>query len=781
MPQTSTPLMLSVLNRKDDYILKKLLSVLIAALLICTNSAFVSAAPQFSENVAPLLAELKIMQGDPDGNLRLDDLVSRAECAKIAVASSSFRDTVAVGSKTSPFKDVTADNWAAPYVTVAVKNGLCKGYLDATFRPNGTVIYEEALTMFLRVLGYSEADFGSSWPDGQIGIAQNIGLCDSLYKSRGEAMTRRDVMTVVYNMLNTPAKGAGQDYLSEFDRTITDDVILTASGRDNSSIEAGKVATSVGTFKVTDSFDYSNIGKRGSISVRNNDTIVAFIPNTDRTTSRYVVYSILGDSVITYANGGFDQLDFSTTTPVYEDGQPSSYTSIAQKIAMGDVLSVKYKDNGAIDYVIYEEGNITGPVTVDNSMWYNEFGADASSMMIMRDGSRIDVSEVKINDIAYYSQDLNLFMLYSKKVTGVYESASPNRDIPSSVTVSGTSYEIESVEAFRKLSSAGDFKIGDTITLLLGKNGEIADVISQSSQNSTDDVYGYLIETGTKETTVSDSKVVKPYAKVILPSGEAGEYVTSRQYDNILNSIVKVSFKDGTAQLTALSPQESISGIFNWSSKGGTLGKNALSSDLEIIEVSTTVTSEAGAAAKVFPTRLNKLTLSDSDILYVGKNSNGEISTLILEDVTGDMHSYGIMSSVSSRGGGMSVSGSYSYLMNGQEKFLSTNNTIYNISKGQAAQIKLAANGSVTGIVPLTKTADGTDAKTDGNLITLGGKNYTMSDNITIYTKDSSYNYSVLTKDELNSNSSDYNVTLYSDKPESKGGRVRIVMAIKRN
>ena len=144
--------------------MKKLLSVLIAALLICTNSAFVTAAPQFSENVAPLLAELKIMQGDPDGNLRLDDLVSRAECAKIAVASSSFRDMVAIGSKTSPFKDVTADNWAAPYVTVAVKNGLCKGYLDATFRPSGTVIYEEALTMFLRVLGYSEADFGSSWP-----------------------------------------------------------------------------------------------------------------------------------------------------------------------------------------------------------------------------------------------------------------------------------------------------------------------------------------------------------------------------------------------------------------------------------------------------------------------------------------------------------------------------------------------------------------------------------------------------------------------------------------
>ena len=243
--------------------MKKLFSICICAFL-CLASSTAIAAPAFSERVAPLLAELNIMQGDPDGNLRLHDFVSRAECTKMAVAASAFRDTVAIGSKTSPFSDVPAHHWAAPYITVAVKNGLCKGYLDASFRPGNTVLYEEALTMFLRVLGYSETDFGASWPDGQIGIAKNIGLCDDLYKKQGDTMTRKDIMTIVYHLLNTPAKGAATDYLSTFHRTLTDDVILIATNREDSSVGAGKVATSAGTFKITDDFVYENVGKKGS-------------------------------------------------------------------------------------------------------------------------------------------------------------------------------------------------------------------------------------------------------------------------------------------------------------------------------------------------------------------------------------------------------------------------------------------------------------------------------------------------------------------------------------
>lgn len=908
---------------------------LMLVLFVLAGGMQALAAPAFSDNVAPLLAELKIMQGDPDGNLRLDAFVSRAECTKIAVAASSYRDTVATGSKTSPFKDVSADHWAAPYITVAVKNGLCKGYLDATFKPSNTVTYEEALTMFLRVLGYSEEDFGTSWPDGQIGIAQNIGLCDGLVKSAGQELTRRDVMNIVYNLLNTPAKGSATDYISTFDRSITDDVVLIASNNEDSSVSAGKVLTSAGTYKITDDFDFSNIGKRGSITLRNGDTIVSFIPNeqtveeytvsgtmgsdilfgdnildvdegtpvyyksqtytyetvapeidsgdvckifrdknneidyilfttTPKSSSlaplntktcvvssvmgdkvlgyvgdelleitlnqtvayydgndvssyaqvsskiksgdsltlrydddnqlqyiiynrvdensdvdspairRHIVYSILGDSIITYESGAFDKLDFTAGTVFYEDDTQTSYSAISQKLAMGDVLNVKYKQNGSIDYVIYEEGNTIGPVTVTGSTWYSSFGVDPDSTTIMRDGVKTTLDDIQVNDIAYYSTDLNMILTYSKKVTGVYESASPNKDTPSSVTVSGVTYTLEGVEAFTKLSSSGSFNFGDTVTLLLGRSGEVADVLSQSQLS--DEVYGYLIETGTKETTVNGSSVTKPYVRVILSSGESSEYITTKDYASLLNRAVKVSFQDGSAIVTVASQQSDVSGLFTWSSTTRTLGSSKLDSGLTILEVSTTNASESGKAATVFPQRLSGLTLYASNILYAGKNAEGKITELIINDTTGDMHDYGIVTSAKNNANGMSISGTYTYLVDGNERTLATNGSAYTVSSGQPVKIETSENGTVIGMTSLSKVSGGKVTDITGSKITFGGKVYEMSDDVSIYYKDASYNYSMMTLDELKSSYSDYNISLYSDKSESLGGRIRIIL-----
>ncbi len=754
--------------------MKKICFLCLAAVLLL-SSIPVYSAPSYSDNVAPLLAELKIMQGDPDGNLRLSDSVSRAECTKIAVAASFYRDMVAAGSKTSPFRDVPANHWAAPYITVAVKNGLCKGYLDATFRPSNTVLYEEALTMFLRVLGYSETDFGSSWPDGQIGIAKNIGLCDSLSKSRGETLTRRDMMIIAYNMLNTPAKGAQQDFLSDFDRTITDDVVLIATNRENSAVGINKVLTSVGTFHITEQFDDTNVGKRGSIVLRNGDTVVAFLPQSGEDVKTHVVYSLLGDSVITYQNGNYDKIDFTAGTTVYEDSTKTTFGAISSKFAMGDLLKVKYNPNGTVDYVVYEEGTTEGPITVTGAGWYNAFGASADTASVMRDGERVSLSDVKRNDIAYYAKDLNMFFVYSKKVTGIYESATPNQNTPATVTVSGTTYNIEGVDAFTKLSAGGSFHFGDTVTLLLGKDGDIADVLTQSQME--EEVVGYLIETGRKDTTVNGSTVAKPYVKLILPSGDAVEYVTAKEYESMLNQAVRVSFRDGLAIVSLVSANSAISGKFSWSNSARSLGSFKLANDLEIIEVSTTNLNEAGNAANVFPARLNGMNISSSKILYAETNADGKISALILEDCTEDMHAYGIVTAAKKNTFGMSLSGSYTYFVNGIEKSLITNGSVFSVSTGQPVQIKQSANGSVTAMKALSETASGTIRDLTGAYITVNGTSYRLSDSVSIYTKNSSNQYSSLTKDELANAFDRYTVRLYSEKQASAGGRVRIIIA----
>ena len=131
--------------------MKKIISFVLAAAMSLSTLP-VLADWNNDEDIMSLLSELNIMVGDDDGNLRLDDNVSRAEFAKIAVASSSYKDTVATGLKVSPFKDVTYTHWSAPYIKAAVSAGIAEGYVDSTFRPDNTVSYEEALTMVLKVL-----------------------------------------------------------------------------------------------------------------------------------------------------------------------------------------------------------------------------------------------------------------------------------------------------------------------------------------------------------------------------------------------------------------------------------------------------------------------------------------------------------------------------------------------------------------------------------------------------------------------------------------------------
>ena len=97
---------------------------------------------------------------------------------------------------------------------------------------------------------------------------------------------------------------------------------------------------------------------------------------------------------------------------------------------------------------------------------------------------KVAPSSLKSLDILYYSPDLNTVFAYSKKITGVYDKAIPNKDTPTSVVISGTTYEIETTEAFNKLSSNGNLNYGDTVTLLFGKDGQIADVSPANSQSA---------------------------------------------------------------------------------------------------------------------------------------------------------------------------------------------------------------------------------------------------------------------------------------------------------
>jgi len=232
---------------------------------------------------------------------------------------------------------------------------------------------------------------------------------------------------------------------------------------------------------------------------------------------------------------------------------------------------------------------------------------------------------------------------------------------------------------------------------------------------------------------------------------------------------------------TALSPSSlkenynnDVSGKFTWSDAYSKIGSDTVASDVEIIEVSTTTSYETATTAKVFPQRLNGITLSQSEILYAHKNSQGQVDKLILTDTTGDMHTYGIVTSAKNNSSTMNVSGSYEYISNGVVSSLMTQNKAFSVSSGQA--VKITSDGrSVTSMSALSKAASGKINSVTGSEITVGGKAYIMSDKVQIYVK-KSYEYTMITKDEMVDLMGEYSAAIYQDKQYSAGGRVRVIV-----
>ena len=190
--------------------MKKLYSLILVLAMVLSLCPSVSLAQNSydEQSAITLVKTLGIMVGDESGNMHLDKMVSRAEFSKIAVVMSKYRKTVAPHVNISVFSDCTFKHWAAPYVKVAVTNGIITGYPDGTFRPENTVTLEEAVTVMLKLMGYTNEDFGTSWPYGQMGIASGAHLLDNIDKGVGSTLSRRDVIKLVCNTLSANPKNA---------------------------------------------------------------------------------------------------------------------------------------------------------------------------------------------------------------------------------------------------------------------------------------------------------------------------------------------------------------------------------------------------------------------------------------------------------------------------------------------------------------------------------------------------------------------------------------------
>lgn len=613
--------------------MKKILSLLLAAVMLTGSLPAALAASDTSDSVIEQVVKAaEIMVGDSSGNLNLDSTVTRAEYAKMLVCASTSKDSVAGASNSSPFKDVPYTHWAAGYIKTAVQQGWLSGYLDGSYKPNKTVTLEEAATGVLKLLGYSTTDLSGSYPYAQLAMYRSLGLNTRITAAQGSSMTRRSMMYLFYNLLNTKTK----------------------------------------------------------------------------------------------------------------DGQVYAQT-----------LGYTLNSNNEIDYLSMISDTMEGPFVVESGL---SSIVSTAGRTIYRNGYASTADAVQKYDVVYYTG--STIWAYANAVTGTYQSASPSAASPSSVTVAGNTYEIETSDAALALSTLGGLNTGDIITLLLGRDGKVAYALPAEDYSSAVAGVVTAVGTGTYTNAVGNSYSARTIT-VTATDGASYTYPCSKTSIDE-GTVVSIGFGSSGTDVSILK-SSNISGKVS----GRTIGSKTMAKDVRILDI-----NDDGRAKRIYYSRLNGAELESADVRWYAANADGEITDLILRDFTGDLYEYGIITSAKETSTDMELSGSYTYLLNGEKRTLTTMSMTLGASYGPARLT--IEDGQLSAVRALYKIKNPDSITQLG--VTKDGDSWLFSDECAVYLYQNS-TYSLFSLTELRNNFGKYNITCYYDKDTRDGGRIRIITA----
>jgi len=737
--------------------MKKIISLILVFIVIVAAPLGAYA----SESIA-LVKELAIMQGDADGSFRDNDTLTREEFVKVTIKTvePEFVSTNSV----SPYSDVSYLSWSAGYIQRASELGYFSGYPDGSFRPYEEVLPEQMCKIMLKLLGYETENTTANWAQAQITLANNKGLLADVNCQVGKPLLRKDAAKIIKNTLLSQKNNSNKYYIEEMGYQYHHDVTIIS----DRNVLSGYVSTSVGVFKMGN-ISSQDVHRQGDIIVNSDNQIICFLPS-EQNTDEYIVKTVLPEGVVVFDKNGDKLIAFDDDTTVYEGNITSSYMTLSSTLKLGDKMRIFYDNMLNINYFTVTRDAILGPVTNMNGSFKTEFNI-TNEFTVNKDGMLSSADAIKDYDICYYIQEADTVLVYSKKITGIYEKAFPNKDNVQKIILSGKEYEVSTINAFNKLSANGNIMYGDNIRLLLDKDNKIADVMKMSENES---IVGFLIDTGLKpRIDENDEQNIEYYAKVLLTDGTMGEYYTSKDYENMEGNTIAVRFRSGKAELAVLPSKNNISGNFNWDRR--IFDSFKLSENVNIIDVANEIQYTMGKGKKIYPQRLHNAEIKAKDIHYI-QMDNDIITDIILNNYTNDLYDYGIVLKDERISKQMAMQGTYELNINGINLKVVTPNTLFPVYTGQPAMFDFDNNTPVS-MIRLNVLEEQVSKIDDLYVYTKEGK-YLLSSDILIYQEVVNTSYDGRRYEIIPISNIDYtkDVSAYYDKSEKAAGRIRVIV-----
>ena len=244
-------------------------------------------------------------------------------------------------------------------------------------------------------------------------------------------------------------------------------------------------------------------------------------------------------------------------------------------------------------------------------------------------------AELNKYDVYYYSESLQTVWIYTRRAAGRITAVSPSASAPTALTVAGSAYSLGSSAVASKISSLNGGGVGEVVTLLLGMDNEVADVITGEEADSV--FYG-VVQTATRSLVEDNGADVLQKISVMCTDGIIRTVNIDKSLNYPTGWLVEISVTPEGEQVTAIE-SKSVSGTINDTATA--LGDYALADDVQILE-----TTSEGLAGTVRPSRIAGTKLNALTVRYYTLNEQGQIDRLILNDVTGDLWKYGVLDDV---------------------------------------------------------------------------------------------------------------------------------------
>ena len=546
------------------------------------------------------VTSLGIIQGDENGDYKLDSPLTRAEFMEALLKFLQYDEAAKIADVQKHFTDVSSDAWYARAVSFGVQMDLMNGYGDGTFGPDNAISLEEAVKTVVVSLGYGAVANGrGGYPTGHMLVAAENGLLKNI--SQENSFTRGDLVELLYNALDMDLMvqsvqdgqliyevAKGETIRGRHMKENSDETTYKAKGivsanadtwldvpvqnmKDNEVMIDGiiyRVGTTNAAALLGQEVDFYAV--RGeddrytlvSVKPTRNNHVVSLRENDIKSTTL---------SQIKYygENEREERFDIALQPVIVKNGVIIKiYTENALQFEKGSITLIDNSGDEAADVIFIDEYQNVQVEEVRENLIYLMPGSELDGSRLInvdkenkdvkyhikdKDGKTLEVKEIQKEDIISVTVD-EYKTLYSLVVCRETVEGTIDEITEDGMVIGAAFYEADD-------AVIAGVKVGDSVTAYLDWRGEVA----QTKELSSSMLYGYIAQIG-QQGGFGNTQIKMVTGKLIQEDIETNEQnkddkneikvlVCENEKVEILDVADKVSFNGRSIGASSLAQQ----------------------------------------------------------------------------------------------------------------------------------------------------------------------------------------------------------------------------------